>query len=88
MEFSLEAVYLKLYISIWLGEIFKFMVFILLENTCASQKIESRYFYLCCPRQNSPAGSYQPPGRRKLLIPPAQKGGRGNYVSFILICLF
>ena len=70
------------------------MVFRLLENAVASQKIESRHLYLC-PRQNPPPGYNQPPGRGKLLIPQASVFFEqsippgGNYIgadpkSFIL----
>ena len=31
----------------WFRNIFKFVVFRLLENVCVGQKIESRYFYSC-----------------------------------------
>ena len=41
----------------WLGKIFKFMGFRLLENTFATQKIESRCFY-SCSGQNFPLSSY------------------------------
>ena len=36
-----------LYILPWLGENFKFMVFVLLENAQVSEKIELRHFYSC-----------------------------------------
>ena len=35
----------SLFITPWLGETFKLMVFRLLENAYASQKIESSHFY-------------------------------------------
>ena len=52
LEFLLSF-FSNLYIPPWLGKIFKFVVFRLLENAFASQKIESRHFF-SCPRHNSP----------------------------------
>ena len=44
----------SLYILQMLGKIFKFKVFKLLENSFASQKIESRHFYSCSSGENLP----------------------------------
>ena len=52
----------KLVIPTWLGNIFKSMVFSLLENVFTNHKIESRHFYSCAPtRQNFRSGSYHCP---------------------------
>ena len=40
-----------LYIPLWLGKVFKFLVFRLLENAFTSQKIESTLYAHTPPRQ-------------------------------------
>ena len=52
---------------------FKFMVFRLLEIVLTCQKSESRHLLMPPSRQISLPGSYYslPPGRRKLIRPPA-----------------
>ena len=50
----------------------KFFMLRILKNVLASQKIESRHFYLCQPSQNSPVSHHHFLGRRKLLILPRQ----------------
>ena len=81
-----------LYVPSWLGKFFKFMVFKLLENAFASQKIESWHFHSCFSRQNITL-----PGRGKLHIPqkaalfgkfvlPSSKGtGRKLWHSDVLM---
>ena len=74
---SLKTAYLTM-----VGKFFKFMMYRLLANAFASQKILPRHFYHF-PKQNFPPGSYHKPrGRWKLLtnhqaafIPPAERGG-------------
>ena len=70
--FLLKVVYLlKILIPPWLRKISKFIVFTLLENAFASQKIESTDFYLSVQVKLSPGFlSLTPPSRGTLLVPP------------------
>ena len=58
------------YIPPWSGNIFKFMVFILLENKFMNHNIESRHFYSCppSPGKTLPQVLTLIPGRGKLPI--------------------
>ena len=93
VEFSLKHGY-----ATWLWKIFKFMVFRILENPFAIQKIKSRHFYLCpigstfptslsspLPPQAEGNCSF-PPARHffKNLFPPAEEGEETMcmYVSY------
>ena len=74
----------KLYIPPWLEEIFKFIVFRLIKNTFASQKIESGHFYSCSLplRQNSVLCFYHHcPGSGKLLTFPGNVSSKTYYPS-------
>ena len=55
----------QLYIPPWLEKNLKIMVFKLLGNAIAIQKIESRHFYSSSFRQSSSPGSYNHPIRQK-----------------------
>ena len=56
----------NLYILPWLGIVFKFMVFRLLKNSLASQKIQSRHFISCFTQAKvSPSFLSSPPSRQK-----------------------
>ena len=83
-----------MYIASWLGNNFKFMVFRLLKNAFASQKIESRHFNSCPLGKTLPKvliitpfprwkGITHPPMQRlfKNLFPSLAETGRGNYDS-------
>ena len=60
----------NLYITPFLGKIFKLMVLRLLKTKLVSQKIKSRQFVMI-PMQNSlPYPYHHLPGRGKILIPP------------------
>ena len=63
----------KLYIPPWLGKIFKFLVFKLLEDAFASHKIGSGIFLLMPPGEFLPRFlSSVPPRQREITRPPMQ----------------
>ena len=59
-EFFLNVV-VKLYIQLWLGKIFQFMMLRLLENAFTCQKKLKEGTFVHAPRQNSPTDSYLHP---------------------------
>ena len=60
----------KLYVPPWLGKSFKFVVFRLLKNGFASQKIESTHFYSYTQAKLSPRFLQSSPRQRKITHPP------------------
>lgn len=84
---------LMLYIPSWLGQVFKFMISILLKNAIGSHKIGSRFFSLTlCPAKFSHWFLLSPPWQSKIThspgqhVPPIEKGKRKEAV--ILVCFF
>ena len=74
----------NLYIPPWLGEIFKFIVFRLLENKFVCQKIESSHFYSYLPGRNSSS----PFGQREITLRKLKKWPKlklCGYWSHVLI---
>ena len=54
----------------WLGEFFKFIVLLLMENAFASQKIGSRHFYLCSQAKLFSRLLSSSPRQREIIHPP------------------
>ena len=77
----------NLYIPPWLRKFFKFMVFKFLENTLASQNIDSRHFYSCShPLPIAPAVKTLP----QVLSSPLRQRWLGilGYLCFIWFVIF
>ena len=69
-EFFLNVV-VKLYIQLWLGKIFQFMMLRLLENAFTCQKNWKKALLFMPPQTKLSRRSLSsPPGRWKLVIPP------------------
>lgn len=91
---------LMLYIPPWLGQVFKFMISILLENAIGSHKIGSRFFSLTlCPAKFSHWFLLSPPWQSKITHSPAQhilkvcspnrkgeKEGSCDFSLFFFVC--
>ena len=77
----------NLYISPWLGKNFKFMIFRSLENTFASQKIESNHFYSCFQCKTHPQVLIITTRQREITLRELKKWPKLHLKSFISLSL-